>query len=56
MIALFMLNLKKLIFIEVGEPTFGGERWKIGLKWKALQIPERLGTIFPVPPRISEPI
>ena len=28
MIALFVLNLNKLIFIEVGEPTFLGDSWK----------------------------
>ena len=56
-IALFMLNLKELIFIEVFVAHFfGGTGRKIVIKIKTLQIPGFLGKIFPVPPRISEPV
>ena len=50
-------QFEQLILIEVREPNlFGRTGGKIGLKWKMLQIPGYLGTIFPVPPRISEPV
>ena len=37
-------------------PIFEGTSGKIGLKMKMLQIPGCIGTIFPVTPRILEPV
>ena len=57
MIALFMLDLKNKFSLRWENPLFWGDRWKNRAKnRKMFQIPGCLGAIFPVPPRISEPV
>ena len=55
MIALFILYLEKVIFIEVEGPNFWGDRWKNRAKIeKGPQSPRYLGAIFSAPPIILE--